>query len=126
MDSNTIPGFEWMELYSTIAKRIADDGSFIGKTLQFLQEEGELPKAFTDGAGNIRADVDPFSFFALLNFDAGKRRKILGIIQTNANELGIAPFKVPRRFNGIPGIRHSAGFFKTENGKRKIESAENP
>ena len=118
MDSNTIHGFEWMELYSTIAKRIADDVSFIGKTLQFLQEEGELPKAFTDGAGNIRDDVDPFSFFALLNFDAGKRRKILGIIQTNANELGLAPFEIPKRFNGIPGIRHSAGFFKTENGKR--------
>ena len=117
MDKTT-PGFEWIEIYSSIAKRIADDRSFIGKTLQLLGKEGELTKSLKDDAGKIRDDVDPFSFFALLNFDEGKRRRILEIIEANADALGLAPFEIPWRFHGIPGIRHPAVFFKTGNGNR--------
>ena len=124
LESSTDSGFKWNEIYSSIAQRIAEDGQnkddgFIEQTLQILKANEELPPTFQDDSTSIRKDVDPFSFFALLNFDEGKRVKILKILKEHASSLGLGTLEIPHKFHGIPSIRHPAVFFNTENSNRK-------
>ena len=125
-DESVSIGYEWGQIFSTIALRIAQDGKnknggFIERTLELLKDKKELTPAFFKDSSKdiIKDDVDPFSFFALLNFNGKKRKKILEIIQENASTLGLASFKIPPIIYGIPKIRHPAVFFNEKPDRNK-------
>ena len=121
------PGFEWIELYKKIAQKIngeADKQKWIitavkclvpketgkkGKTGKPIMTPDLLPDSLYNNAkaqhneNNLRKNYDPFSFFALFNYNDGKRIKILKTLNNN----GFISDKIPDLFHGIPSIYNS-------------------
>ena len=100
------PGFEWTELYTEIAEKIKTGGEqWIKDAVRSLVPD-LLPKSFYQSkdakheAGDLRDSYDPFSFFALFNYDDEKRIKILNVIKGS----GMITGEIPDLFHGIPSI----------------------
>ena len=120
------PGFEWTELYKAIADKIAtatDGKQWIKEVVELLvpQKTGKaskngnpimtpdlLPESFYKSkdvkheAGNLRDSYDPFSFFALFNYNDEKRIQILDALK---EKIGVS--EIPPLFHGIPSIYNS-------------------
>ena len=107
-ETNASIGFEWINIYKKIAEMFADEEN--GKTFiqDILDGKGLLTDSFKCD-NNTRDNVDPFSFFALFNFNENKRKKILKVILDKINEDKAEnnKLKMPSQFNGIPHIRAS-------------------
>ena len=121
------PGFEWTDLYKEIAETIAkstekkqwikDAVSLLvpketensgRRTSKKLTTPDLLPDSFYKKDGkheesNLRDSYDPFSFFALFNYNDEKRIKILKTLK----ESGKISKEIPDLFHGIPSIYNS-------------------
>ena len=110
------PGFEWINLYKTIAQKVADDHVLFNELFDKLGKQGLLTESFYQekDPSRIRQDLDPFSLFSLFNYDNDKRKTILKVIIETINKESkddITTDILTTKFSGIPHVRKTNLFF---------------